>query len=373
MAVRDLKRDFATVGQIIRESRKARGITQKQFASELGVEARTLRMYENGERELENITDLRRIADLLAIDPIELGLAARTPDLASTQQMYMTIEQVASLILQARLVEARTTSEALLRGIKRQHGLEDRTVLHALASAYCMTGHVQSLTRKTREIARVLQQYQEMAKIARVLEDQTLLVLALAFHSDLLRRRGDSAQALTLLEKAREDCPLASAAARGTLALLLGRVHLAQGNAAGFEDELTSAVELARGLSVEADVGLTQFSLGSVYLEYASGYGLLGKAEQSQRYLLLAEAHLPASNLWNAQIKVTRAEALVHAGEIANAMPLLIEVAHLAQMYGHQLLIERLSRLQIYLEDQITVLRQASRSLGDVLHGPIAY
>ena len=100
---------------------------------------------------------------------------------------------------------------------------------------------------------------------------------------------------------------------------------------------------------------------------------MLGSAGQSQRYLLLAEAHLPVSNLWSVLLKATRAEMLVYTGEIAPAMPLLIEVAHLAQMYGHQLLIERLSRLQIYLEDQITILRQASRSLNDVLHGPIAY
>lgn len=43
MAARNLKDDAATVGQVIREYRKARGITQKQFAVELGVEARTLR------------------------------------------------------------------------------------------------------------------------------------------------------------------------------------------------------------------------------------------------------------------------------------------------------------------------------------------
>jgi transcriptional regulator with XRE-family HTH domain len=373
MAARSLKDGSATVGQVIREYRKARGITQKQFAVELGVEARTLRMYENGERTLENITDLRRIADLLAIDPVELGLAARTPAIADVQQIEAAVEQVASLLLQARLIEARTTIEALLRTLKRQGGQAERAFLRVLASVHGIAGHVQALTRKTGECAHILHHYQAMAKIAQALEDQTLLALALVYHGDTLRRRGDMAQALGYFEKAREECPLASVAARGTGALLLARIHLANGDQSSFEDELAHAEELAHEPGANLEVALAQFSLGTVYAEYGRGYALLGKLEQSQRYLRLAETHLPASNLWSMLLKATQAEALVHAGRIAQAMPLVIEVAHLAQMYGHQLLIERLYRLQIYLEDQVTLLRQASRALNDVLHGPIEH
>lgn len=371
MAARGLNDGSATVGQVIREYRKARGITQKQFAVELGVEARTLRMYENGERVLENVSDLRRIADLLAIDPAELGLAARAPSVVDSQEIEEALEQIASLLLQARLVEARTTAETLLRNLKRQNRPSDPAFLCSLACVYCVTGQVQALVRKTGEVAHVLQQYQEMAKLARALEDQSLLALALAFHADLLRRRGDTAQALGYLEKARETCPLASTAARGTVALVWGRVYLARGEREQFEDELARAAELARLPGAELDHTLTQFSLGAVYADYGRGYALLGELAQSQRYLRQAETHLPACNLWNLVLQATQAEALVHAGEIMPAMPMLIEVAHLARTYGHQLLIERLYRLHIHLEDQITLLRQASRSLSDLLHGPL--
>ncbi len=373
MATRSSKSGTTTVGQIIRESRKARGITQKQFAGELGVEARTLRMYENGERTLENITDLRRIADLLKIDPVELGLAARTPDMPSTPQIYTAVEQVGSLILQARLVEAQTTIETLLRNVKKQHRLEDQAFLHALAFAHCIAGHVQTIMRKTREVAHILHHYQEMAKIAHRLEDQTLLALALAFHGDMLRRRGDTAQALGYFEKVHANCPLASLAARGASALLRARTLLANRDYSSFEDEMASATAMAHKPETSADIVLTQFSLGTVYLEYGRSYGLLGNLAQSQHNLLLAEAHLPACNLWSMLLKATQAEALVHAGDISSAMPLLIEVAHLAQMYGHQLLIERLYRLHYYLEERVTVFRQASHSLVDVLHGPIEH
>jgi len=46
-------------------------------------------------------------------------------------------------------------------------------------------------------------------------------------------------------------------------------------------------------------------------------------------------------------------------------------VAHRAQMYGHQRLIERLYSFHYYLDDQATLFRQASRSLSEVLYGPV--
>jgi tetratricopeptide (TPR) repeat protein len=327
-------------------------------------------MYENGERVLENISDLRRIADLLAIDPMELGLAARTSVL-DVPEINATVEQVVALIEQARLLEARTIIETVLRDLKKQEERSDPPFLHALASVHHLAGQVQAMTRKTREVARMVHHYQEMEGIARKLEDPALLALALACHGDLLRRRGEVARALDYLEQARATCPLSSLEIRGTIALLVGRVHLANGESSLFADEMDEALELARTRTEETALALVQFSVGTVYAERARGYGLQGKLEQSQHYAQLAERHLPASNLWHVTLKAINAEALIHAGEIAVAMPLLIEVAHLAQMYGHQPLIERLYRLHYYLEDQISLLRKASRSLSEVLHGPL--
>lgn len=370
MAAYSSKESLSTVGQIIREYRKARGITQKQFAGALGVEARTLRMYENGERALENISDLRRIAELLEIDPAELGLAASLASAYTAEQVQETLEQIISLVLNARLVEARTTSEALLRDLTKQSSDEDPRVL---ARAHCVAGLVQSITRKTRELAAVVYHYQEMAKIAQTLGDATLLSLALSYHGDMLRRRGDIAQALAYLEKARESAPLADCAASGTNALLLGQAFLTLKDYGSFATEMARAEELARSVATEPAQTQTLFNLGLVYEGYARGYALMGDLQRSQYYLQLAEQHLPACNLWSMSLKAVHAEALIRAGEITNAMPFLIEVAHLAQMYGHQRLIERLYRLQYYLDDQVSLLRQASRSLSEVLHGPIEY
>src|SRR6266480_4668937 len=104
MTTHSSKYRSSAVGHVIREHRKARGLTQKQLACELGVEARTLRMYENGER-------------------------------------------VSLLILQARFIEARTTVDTFFRNLKRQSGNEDPAFLRALAQAHCLAGQVQAITR----------------------------------------------------------------------------------------------------------------------------------------------------------------------------------------------------------------------------------
>jgi transcriptional regulator with XRE-family HTH domain len=362
----------STVGHVIREHRKARGITQKQLAFELGVEARTLRMYENGERILDNITDLRRIADLLTIDPAELGLAPKKHEAYTAKQVHNIVEQVGSLVLQARLVEARTNIDTLCRNLEKRLGKEEPAFLCSLAHAYCMAGHVHAVTRRTREVVHIMHYYQEMGRVASALEDQSLLDMALSYHGNLLRRRGECAQAIVALEKARESTPLANAVARGNNALLLGWAYLGNGEQSRFEEELACAEEIAYTVEPAACT-LTHFGLCRVYLIYGRGYGKMGKLEKSQHYLQLAEQHLPTNNFWSLSLKAAHAEALVYADEVASAMPLLLEVAHLAQMYGHQRLIERLYRLQHYLDDQASLMRQASRSLGEVLHGPVGY
>jgi transcriptional regulator with XRE-family HTH domain len=362
---------FSAVGHVIREHRKARGLTQKQLAGSLGVEARTLRMYENGERVLENISDLRRIADLLEIDPVELGLAASKHTISTTAQVEEVIEGVAMLIPQARFVEARATADTFFRNLKkRQSGNEDPVFLCALAQAHCLAGQVQAITRRTREVEHMLYHFQEMLQLAQFVDDQTLLNLALSLQGDMLRRRGERVQAILYLEQARECTPLADAMVRGNHALLLGRAYASNEDYDGFEREMAHAEQLAHTVSPMI-APLTLYSLGSVYEEYASSYARMGKLEKSRHYLQLAEKHLPTNNLWDMLLKATRAEVRVYSGEITQAMPLLIEVAHLAQMYGHQRLVERLYRLQYYLDDQSSLMRQAGRSLGEILHGPV--
>src|SRR6266581_8200707 len=151
MTTHSSKYRSSAVGHVIREHRKARGLTQKQLACELGVEARTLRMYENGERALENISDLRRIANLLEIDPVELGLAASRYHISTVAQVEEVIEQVTALLPQACFIEARSTIDTFFRHVIRYAGHDDTAFLRALAHVHCLAGQTHAITRRTRE------------------------------------------------------------------------------------------------------------------------------------------------------------------------------------------------------------------------------
>src|SRR5205823_5427108 len=85
VAVQQPKPTPSFAGQFLKDYRKAHNLSQEQLAYDLCMEPRTLRAYENGERQLNNINELRRIADLLGIEPERLGLASsisipRTPE-----------------------------------------------------------------------------------------------------------------------------------------------------------------------------------------------------------------------------------------------------------------------------------------------------
>jgi transcriptional regulator with XRE-family HTH domain len=359
-------------GQVLRAYRTLHGITQKQLANELGVEARTLRMYENGERALENITELQRIAALLAIDPEELGLSARMCDTYTPTQIYEVVERVWSLIPQARLIEAHTTIETLLRNVqKSQQGPsgEDQEYLHACACAHNVAGYVKSMVCKVVEAGRVSQHFQEAARIACIIDDQTLLNIALSQYAELLRRQNKIQQCILYLEKARIDTPHAHVLAQSNNARLLARAHLHNKDFDGFEKQMQRAEELALVKHEIKGNMVTLHRLGIIYEEYGRGYGRAGKLEKSLHYLDLAATHLPAHNLWDMLLKAARAEALIYSGAITEGMQFAVEVAHLAQMYGHQWLLERLYHLQCYLDDQALLMSRASRSLNDVLHG----
>jgi transcriptional regulator with XRE-family HTH domain len=369
MAVPKEKRQASTAGQAIKTYRQVHGITQKQLAIELGVEARTLRMYENGERALDNITDLQRIADLLAIDPEMLGLSAKKHDTYTHTQIYEVIKRVWSLIPQARLIEALTSINTLLQNVRPLATSEDIQVLYTYACAHIVAGYVKSLTCKTIEAAQVIQHFHEAARIACVIDDHTLFSIALSQHGEILRRQNKLAQSIAQLENAHTNTPRAHLVAQGNNARLLARVYLSNNDLSNFEKYMLHAMQLAQITGAAPDHTLTLHCQGMIYDDYARGYGRLGKLEKSLRYLALAESHLPADNLWDMMLKASRTEALIYSGAITEGMQFAVEVAHLAQMYGHQRLLERLYRLQCYMDDRSLLMSRASRALNDVLHG----
>src|SRR6266567_5642241 len=92
-------------GQFLKDYRKSHHLSQEELAFDLGVEPRTLRAYENGERPLNNINELRRIADLLGIEPERLGVAASLYVPRTPEQIEDIIQHAWDLIGESRVQE----------------------------------------------------------------------------------------------------------------------------------------------------------------------------------------------------------------------------------------------------------------------------
>ena len=81
------------VGQALKNYRKTHNLTQEQLAEELSIEPRTLRSWEN-QQPPESIRELRRISDLLGIEPERLGLAASLYLPKTPEQVEEIIEHI---------------------------------------------------------------------------------------------------------------------------------------------------------------------------------------------------------------------------------------------------------------------------------------
>jgi transcriptional regulator with XRE-family HTH domain len=86
-----VRRIPSLAGRVFRTYRKLFGLTQEQLAEQLDIGPRTLRAYEKGERQVNNIQELRRMAETLGIAPEYLGVASVPPVLTAVVMLERKI------------------------------------------------------------------------------------------------------------------------------------------------------------------------------------------------------------------------------------------------------------------------------------------
>src|SRR5579875_170621 len=351
MAKPRAKHTPSLAGQVLKEYRKSHNLTQEQLAYDLNIEPRTYRAYENGEYPLNNIHELRRIADLLGIEPERFGLAASLYIPKTPEEIEEIIRRIWSLIREERIEEARTITNRLIQDLQTQITSEDITLLRTLAHAYHVKAHITSLTSRAKESYKAISPYHEMEEIARIINDQTALNIALTYQGDIYRRMGDIEKALTYLHAAQDTTPQADIAARGNAAQLLARASLRKNNMYDFEQAMAEAEKLAA--DIDPNISSTQghFNLGTVYEEYGRSYAELGQIDKALDYLSLAEQQLPQTKLWKLLIKTARALALVKGGELKEGIQLATEAAIESRATGNQRYLDRVLIIDKYLDE----------------------
>ncbi len=370
MAIQQSKSTPSLAGQFLKNYRNTNKLTQEQLAFDLNIEPRTLRAYENGERQLNNIHELRRVADALGIEPERLGVAASLYVPKTPEQIEEIVERVWSLMNEVRISEARPIIEKLVRDVRMQIATEDYSLLKALAHAYQAAGYVISMNARTSEVSLSIEYYHQMELIARVINDQTLLNIALTYQGDMYRRLGNIQKAIEYLEAAWETTPQANAASRGNNIQLLGRAYLPNKDIYGFEHSMAEAEELAATIDPEANSIHGHYNLGTIYEEYAKSYASLGLMQKALDYIDLAESTLPKTKNNKILLTIGRAEAFMYGGEIDAGQPLAIEAATISRMQGHHRRLERIYGMKRYLHQQSLKFSKAEMELSDALEGP---
>jgi len=341
-------------GQFLKDYRKSHNLSQEQLAYDLHIEPRTLRAYENGERQLNNIIELRRIADLLGIEPERLGVAASIYVPRTAEQIEEVIDHVWSLVEESRLQEALNIIERLVRDVRTQITTEDPLLLRSLARAYHTAGYVFSEVMQASQSYGAICYYEQMEAIAHIINDHTLLNIALTYQGDMYRRLGDFPQAITYLEAARDTTPQADAAAKGNGLQLLGRAYFRKEKKESREVEgaMMNALELAHNLELEGSSTQGHYGLGTVYEEYGRIYTDLGDIQKAMEYLDLAQTHLPRTKFWELLVTISRAIALIKDGELQDGIQLAINAANQSKAAGIGRYLERIYNIQEYLDEE---------------------
>jgi transcriptional regulator with XRE-family HTH domain len=345
-------------GQFLKSYRKSRNLSQEQFACDLNIEPRALRSYENGERHLNNINELRRIADLFGIEPECLGIASSLYIPRTSEQVEEVITHVWSIVEESRLQEALTIMRRLTQNLHTHITTEDPKLLRSLARAHHAAGYVISEATRASESYEAILQYEQMEAIARTLNDHTLLNIALTYQGDMYRRLGNITQAITYLEAARDTTPQADTAAKGNGLQLLGRAYLRivlAGHAErmkDFERAMAKAEELAYTFDPTTSSTQGHYGPGMVYEEYGRSYTDLGQTHKAMEYLELAQRTLPSTKFWELLTMISKAIVLIKEGELQIGVQLAIDAASQSRAAGIERFVERIYNIQQYLDDE---------------------
>jgi transcriptional regulator with XRE-family HTH domain len=362
------------LGRALENYRQQHDMKILDLAEYLSVSDRTVSRWISGETILNDVRELKRIANLLEVEPESLGIVASLSLPLTPEQVDATVELVWSLIHQARYAEGRAIIERLLRDLTSQIETEDPIYLSGLARAHHVAGHVTSEGSRTDKVLAAFSHFQETEKIARIIKDDTLLNIALTYEGDMLRRKGDIRGGLQYLEEARDHTPNADKEARGNSLQLLARASLNSKDTYQFEQAMAEAEELSADTSSFTGSTHGFYSLGAVYEEYGKSYGWLGQTEQASKYLDLARQHLPKTVHWELVLETAQAMALVRGGEVSEGSQLAVHAALHCQRVGNYRMLERVYSIQHYLEQLTLDIGNAHTIIRDALvNGPIEY
>jgi transcriptional regulator with XRE-family HTH domain len=361
-----------SLAPILKEHREKYGLTQLQLAETLHIDERTLRRWEHQETRLTDLRELRRLASVLGVAADRLGVTDQAEGI-SPDQADETLYHVWQLIAAARLFEARAIAERLVADLQ-SNALHPGSPAHLyrLTQAHRVTAYARARNTRTSEVGYPLASYHAMEQTARLLDNPSLLAIALAFEGEMYTRIGKVNTGNECLETALVIAPDEDSTAKGTAALFLAKGYFKAGQRGAYARWMAEAEERAEQVTGDSVVG-EPFGLKTVYEEYGRSYALLGNMHQALEYIERAQHLAPFDTYWDLALKTTTMMALIRGGEIQQGVDLAVECTELCRKHGAFRLLERIYGMQQYLQHLTTSLERTTAVLREALDGPIDY
>lgn len=369
------------IGMLLREARNKKGLKQLEVANWLGVSEKTLRNYENGEFLSTDIHILQRIALKLEIEPEQLGLSR--PVHYTYEEAKNLLEKGEANVIAGDFTSAYHIGDVLTRNLTTyaEEGKANQETLDLLSRAHFLAGHTSTIIRESRDVSQAFAHFKSMEDLARLLDDETLLTIALTYQGEMLRRDGKLNEAIRTIEAAPHG-PLVDIAAKGNRSQLLARAFASQGNLSSFREQMLRAEELASQSPSGVKGIYIPYNLGSVYEEYARVYAQRGNIKEGKRYIDLTEAHIPQIPRWITLTKLTKGEVLLravakaeqkhpgnvkHIADFQNGLVLIREATKLARKHSHQRLLRRAYMLKTTFLNEATKFHLIATMLAEAI------
>ncbi|GCE13660.1 helix-turn-helix domain-containing protein [Tengunoibacter tsumagoiensis] len=316
---------FPTPGELIKQTRTKKGLSQEQLALELGCSRTMVARMENENLGLNDITTRRQLSKILGIAPMMLGLISRE-DLAKVQptMLYNTTLLRKGLVLHREVY----FSGSSIGGLNEV----DATVQQVF-------GISKSLDHKNKEVLEILCHYGQLgidigreeqnykaverfgnwsSSIARRLNDPTLLSSTLLRYAAAMYEKGDLARARQYADEALSQ-PHLSPQLYGGVLLEASRIY-ARNDPKTTMKFLDKATAIARKNSNEADEGFVKLTPGFCYLRSAKAFYEAQEYENALEALDMAEEQTaPTLVRRKCAIQVLQAQVLASQGHYSDA------------------------------------------------------
>lgn len=376
------KNDF---GRLVKAYRQQRGWTQDELAEHWGYSRGYLAQIERGQRKLDSVSQVVRLADILDIpqeklEAIGRGIPERKINPSSTKEADNAILQMlltpgrdmARLSYLAWLGDQQPAIEANLKdlvfnlnqALTLYRGGFLKPTQQLLAYTHQMLGRI---AYDRLDFASAGGHLSEMIELGQELNDPDIITVGMVRQGSILRKRGRYETALRCFEASKPFAEAASLDVQGQRYIHVAATYADKGDEPGFARTIDATLELTKDLKENLSSLASEFSLDEALREQAAGYRELWMPEKALEVYKETDRLYPFRPLRDeGRYSIGKGQAYLYLGDLDTGIELCLKGIRLASEYKSKRHVgwvetaySRLRVLPIGEDKRLNVLRDA--------------